>query len=111
MSKVNTIWVAVILVMLISIMAGGCSNSETTTYPTPGTNTNLVPGTYEEGPSFDPAKSVATKSFSSIDEYNEFVKKYQSGGNYYYGDLGGGSGFMLTSRVAQDIDLDGGRNE
>ncbi len=77
MVKRKAIWVVVIMVMAISLLAGGCSDSETE----PG------PGTYTEGPSFDPEKSVATNSFSSLDEFNEFIKKYQGGGNYYYGDL------------------------
>ncbi len=78
MNKSNSGWTIFLLILLVSMVSGGCIDSAS----------NSSQGTYEEGPSFDPEKTVHTNSFSSIDEFNKFVKKYEgSEGNYYYDDF------------------------
>ncbi len=95
MVKVKAIWVVIILTMVLSVLVGGCSDSETAT----------TPGTYTEGISFDPDISVATNSFSSIDEFNEFIKKYQGGGNYYGGSMLRGE-YAVTAAVDTQSSLE-----
>ena len=86
--KIKMSTIGMIVLMIIAVFLAACDRPYVPPSDRQGTFTEF---------SFGEEKEVNTKQFKSIDEYNEFVKKYEQDG--YYGGV-----FMKANMQMMDAE-------